>query len=740
MWTKEKAIPVSIGVGLVCILAFFLFLSPFPLIKLFSFLENGFYDLQLRKTYHSLPEESPITIIDIDDASIQEEGRWPWNRKKMAELTKQLSQLGASVIAFDILFPEPEQNPAEQILSLMKNRPDADLKQTLVHLEEIKGQFDYDRLFAESLSKEEAILGFALKKTSEKSEGNLPPPFSTVSPEIASRLLIPSMPGYLGNVEILQKAAKGAGFINASPDFDGIIRSSPLILRREGEIFPCLALEAVRVFLKATEMKLLTVPSRDSLAIEGVQIENLKIPTDAWGRILIPFRGPPYSFPYLSATAVLKGQVPPDKVKGRLVFIGSSALSTGDLVTTAISPTFAGVEIHATIASGILDHYLPYKPSWAKGFSLSLVLLLGLFYAICLPYGGIIGSTLAYIPLPFFLVGLNRWIWMQYGVVLSMTAPILVVTALYILNLLCGYLFEVRKRQQMRSIFDQYIPPERIDLLMSQSQKNLGLEGESKELTVLFADIRNFTALAETLSASDLKDLLNFYFTPMTQVIFHHKGTIDKYVGDLIMAFWGAPLDDPNHALNGVKAALDMQAMLGEINQILQKEGKDPLRLGIGLNTGIMSVGDMGSKFRRAYTVLGDAVNLGARLESSTKYYQVDIIVSETTYQPTKSAFIYRKLDRVLVKGRQKAVEIYQPLDYLEENTSAKWKFLEKHEQALEAYFQKRWDEAKSLFQKLQEIDPSSQKLYEVYLSRIEQLRNSSLPADWDGVFRLESK
>lgn len=292
----------------------------------------------------------------------------------------------------------------------------------------------------------------------------------------------------------------------------------------------------------------------------------------------------------------------------------------------------------------------------------------------------------------------------------------------------------------MRMIFDQYIPPERIDLLMSQQKGQWGLDGESKELSVLFADIRDFTSLAEKLPASELKDLLNFYFTPMTQVIFNHKGTIDKYVGDLIMAFWGAPLEDPNHAYNAVSAALGMQSVLSDMNEILRKEGKKTLQIGIGINTGTMSVGDMGSRFRRAYTVLGDAVNLGARLESSTKYYRIGLIVGEGTYAQTKDAFIYRKLDRVRVKGKQTAVLIYEPLDFMEEGKKERWRFLELHEKAMEAYFLQKWEEARSLFAQLKVQDPTSQEFYTLYLNRIDQLKTLPLPADWDGVYQMETK
>lgn len=730
---KIKLIPILIGVAFVFVFAFFLYTSSHPRGSLIAFLEEGAYDFQIKHLYRPVSKDVPITIVDIDDQSLLEEGRWPWPRKKLAALVSKLYGLGATVVAFDIAFPEKENNLAEEVAKELHLSGPAESE-----IMQKKELFDFDGMFAKSLKEGNSILGFVFKKNGASS-GILPPPLLTLNPETAQSIFITEMNTYLGNIPLFQEASKGGAFINASPDSDGVSRYSPLVLRYGNDIFPSLALEAVKQYLLYNNPQLILRNYGDSIVMEGIRLGNLSIPTDPYGRILIPFRGPPYSIPYISASDVMKGAAERKSIAGKLVFIGTSATGMGDLLATAIAPVYAGVEIHADVASGILDEYLPSKPAWGKGVSILLVLILGLGFAILLPYMGPIESTL----LTFSVCGGLYFglvvMWIKQQLVLSAVFPMITLGILYLFNLVWGYLFEKKKKRAILSIFGEYVPSEFVNQILKKGGR-FSLEGETKELTVLFADIRNFTSISETMNANQLKELLNEYLTPMTRIIFEHKGTIDKYVGDMIMAFWGAPIEDPQNAFDAVVSALDMQKNLKELNQVFQKDHKAEIQIGIGINTGLMNVGDMGSKFRRAYTVIGDAVNLASRLEGISKYYHAGIVVGEETFKQTEKQIAYRKLDKVRVKGKGKAINIYEPLCILGQCDSDTLKYNSLHNQAIDNYFQQKWDESEKIFQELLKIDPPHKNLYEIYLERIDHFRKSPPGIDWDCVFVFDTK
>lgn len=716
---KGKLTPLILGLFLVFLFTFLLYWNP-PLIQKTSlFLDNAFYDLKLRYFYKPLDKKTPIAIIDIDDKSLAVEGRWPWSRKKLADLVSKLYELNATVVAIDILFAEPEKNLVNEVMEKL-NTPSPELR----NLEPL---FNYDQIFANALEKGEAVLAFTLHRSGD-SRGLLPPPILSLSNEEAEQLEIPNLPSSLSNIALLQQAAKGGGAINATPDPDGVIRSSPLLLRHGNGIYPSLALQAAMLYFLEDKPHLITKKYQNHLVLEGVQLDDAPIPLDPFGRILVPFRGPPYSFPYISATDLLQGRVSSEEISNKLLFIGSSATGMGDLFPTAIAPIFTGVEIHASIAAGILDHYFPYKPAWRKGVSLTLLFFLGILCAFCFPILGAIANTFLFFLLSGGLLAWDLWIWKQQAIDFSVVAPIFSLFILYLFNEIYGYSFETRKKKEIKAIFGQYISPDYLDTML-KAGKEFDLMGENKELSVLFSDIRGFTSLSEKLSAPEIKAFLNEYFTPMTQIIFDCKGTIDKYVGDMIMAFWGAPLNDPEHARHAIDAALAMQRKL--------QESKLEIKIGIGINTGMMNVGDMGSKFRRAYTVLGDTVNLASRLENLTKIYHVGIILGEETKKSTETIFLFKLLDKVQAKGKEKATEIYEPLCKREEASEKLLAEVTLHTQALQAYWQQEWDRASSLFQQLA---PSNPPLYGIYQERIKAFRASPPPSSWNGVHILGEK
>lgn len=730
----NKRIPIILGLCLI-LLSIWLEISPSQFIHtLHSRLDQLGYDLQLRTrvlTKH-LKIDTPIVIVDIDNQSLAAEGRWPWPRSKLAKLTDKLQTHGASVIAFDILFSEPEKNIVDTLQSTLKQK--GTLTNSLMQtLDSLKPDFDTDEMFSKAISKNHVVLAIGLLPNSQ-TENALPKPISVLHENELNQLDIPQTDGFISNIPILQNASIGNGFINIIPDIDGVIRHAPLLMSYKNNLYPSLALQAVLSYL-GTSIQLVTPKYDKNIKLEGVQIGSRTIPTDETGQVYIPFIGKSYTFPYYSATDVLNDNIPNEALLGKLVFIGTSAAGLGDLQATAIQSPFPGVEIQATIANGILKNNFSFQPAWVLGAKIVITIIFGLIAAIFFPYLGPRTLTAIIILFPPTVLFLNNWFWERTGLVLSFIQPVLMVLLIALLNLVYGYLFETRRRERIKEMFGQYVPEKFIDEMLKTSS-DYGLHGEDRNMSVLFADIRDFTTISENLTAAQLVDMLNAYFTPMTEIIFHHRGTIDKYVGDLIMAFWGAPLKDRHHARHAIESALEMQKQLRALNQAATN--KQEIRIGIGINTGIMSVGNMGSRYRRNYTVLGDAVNLASRIESLTKFYGVDTIISSTTHEH-QSKFVFRTLDRVKVKGKNAATDLYEVICYQSELTPALKKELNYYHEALNDYFAQQWQIAYDKMNELSKEHPET-KIYQIYLERIHTYMQNPLPADWDGVYAHVSK
>jgi len=731
-----KRIPILVGFIFI-ILAVWLQLTSVDSVRLLiTRLDNLAYDMQLRAkilTHHSSPT-SPIAIVDIDDKSLKAEGRWPWPRSKLATLINRLQEEGVVVIAMDMMFSEKEIDITETIrLELEKrklNTPEFNSILNIMHPD-----FDNDTKFSLSTNQKDIVLGMTFLPRKE-TNGLLPESTMTLQTEAEKLLDFRIAEGYISNIPIIQQAAKNAGFINVYADPDGIIRRVPILMRYQNNLYSSLAFEAVQLFL-LSKPTLITAPYKNIMKLESVKLADHIIPTDEQGQVLIPFRGRSFSFSYLSATDVLNKKIVPNALAGKIVFLGTSAAGLGDIQATAVQGAFPGVEIQATIADGILENNFSYKPAWVNGAEVFLTVLLGLILATLFPYLGPRILSILIIFIPLLLVITNNWLWEKTGFIVSILIPILLTISLAIINMVYGYLFETRKRERLKGMFGQYVPAKHIDEMLKDTS-GFALHGEDRDMTVLFADIRNFTTISEPMSATELKDMLNQFFTPMTEIIFKHRGTIDKYIGDLIMAFWGAPLKDKNHASHAIAAALDMQIAVDKLKIDFAKKGLPEIEIGIGLNSGEMSVGDMGSEFRKNYTVLGDAVNLGSRVEGLTKFYGVKIMVTEAT-QLGQTKFIFRQLDRVRVKGKKKGVSIYEVICRKIEANENLLSEIALSNQALEAYFHQEWDEAERLFSSLHSLHPEV-KLYHLYLDRISQFKNTPPPADWDGVYAHASK
>ena len=697
------------------------------------------YDLRFTQTLPEPAQGHPdVVVIDIDEASLAQEGHWPWPRGKLAALIDRLVEAGAVVIGFDVVFAEAEANPAARVLEEVAPLVGDRAGELDALLGPLVDAVDGDRRFAESIAAAreagiDVVLGYALTHDTNRA-GQLGPPLELVddpSPPAA----MPAMRGYTANLPVLQEAAQRAGFFVSTPDGDGVNRRYPLLLGHAGRIYPSLALAAARRYLFVEEIALHTTPIAGVDTLEAVLLDGVPLPTDAGGHVVIPYRGPPRTFTYVPATDVLQGEAGA-RLEGKVALIGTSAVGLVDIRSTPISSVYPGVEIHASVLAGILESRFPYKPPWADGVDIVLTLALGVLLALVLPFATPLYYVLASGAAAAGAVWVNVWLWVDQAFVTSVVGPLLAIVIVTSFNLVYGFFTETLAKLQLKSMFGQYVPPELVDE-MSRNPKGISDSGERRVMTVLFCDIRGFTTISEQLTASELKDLLNRFFTPMTEIIFEHRGTIDKYVGDMIMAFWGAPLEDPDHAPHAIETALRMLERTGTLRQELVQLGYPEVNIGIGLNTGPMNVGNMGSQFRRAYTVLGDSVNLASRLEGLTKFYGVQLIVGEET-RADQDGYLFRQLDRVRVKGKHEPTRIFTPVCRAAEATEAIRAELADYEAARRAYIEQRWEAAEAGFRALHEAH--ALPVYGIYLERISHLREVPPGGDWDGTFVHTSK
>jgi adenylate cyclase len=558
----------------------------------------------------------------------------------------------------------------------------------------------------------------------------------------SERLPISKAVGYGGNLEILQTSAQSGGFFdNPFVDADGVFRRVPLVQSYQDYLFASLALATTRAHLQADgiELEVVTEGTRggkEYYALESINLGNYRIPVDANGAVYVPYRGRQGSFPYVSMHRVLSRTANPLMLKDKIVLIGTSAPGLLDLRSTPVQNIYPGVEVHANIVSGILDNRIKHKPAWTVGYEVVLLVVIAVGMTLLLPLvspllaatgtAGITGLVLA----GTFLAWNNN-------LILPLASPLLLILLMFMLHMSYGFFIESRGKRQLANLFGHYIPPELVDE-MSESPEQYSLEGENREMTVLFSDVRGFTSISEGMDPKQLTQLMNALLTPMTRVIHKNRGTIDKYMGDAIMSFWGAPIANSEHARHALYAAMEMMDELKVMQADFKQRGWPEVNIGIGLNTGDMSVGNMGSEFRMAYTVLGDAVNLGSRLEGLTKEYGVNIIVSETT-RAAIPEFVFRELDLVRVKGKNEPVAIFEPIGHKNDVEKSVTEELSAYRKALANFRAQSWDKAEVDFFNLNRSYPD-RYLYQVYLDRISVYRKEPPGENWDGVFTHTSK
>ena len=708
----------------------------FP-IKFIDAIDRLIYDARLQLTMPGTVDQR-LVIVDIDEKSLAEVGRWPWRRDRMAQLVDQLFD-GYQVrqVGFDIVMAEADDSSGLRSLDALAKtelQTNAAYQQALQRL---RPQLDYDNLFATSLKKRPIVLGYYLSNEGS-TNGAMPAPALDAALMQGRDSAITHWRDYGGNLPLFAQAAASAGHFNPIIDADGSVRRVPLLAFYREQYYESFSLAMARTYLNGAAIapvfdgdtldKLRLVEGRKSAATIAVD-ENAA----AW----VPYRGPEKSYRYVSASDVLFKRIPTEQLKGKIIILGTSAPGLRDLRSTPVGEVYPGMEVHANLITGILDQTIKQRPSTMDGLELLVVLVVGLGMIFLFPWQlPVVVSVVVLTTLLAAIVG-DFALWQFAGWITKTAALLFMIAALYVWNMAYGYFTEARAKLQITQRFGQYVPPELVSKMLLDPSR-YSMESRRADLTVLFSDVRSFTSISEGLEPEELAELMNAYLTAMTEVIRKHGGTLDKYIGDAIVAFWGAPIDDADHARHAVQAALDMQTALTQLNQTFSARGWPPLQVGIGINTGAMTVGDMGSRIRLAYTVMGDAVNLGARLEAKTKDYGVEIMVGEVTRERTPG-IAYRELDCVQVKGKEQAVSVYQPLGIEAELPAAQATSLATWHNVLQHYRAQNWTQAEATLQTLIATEPDS-LLYRLYLQRIAAFRLSPPTAGWHGVTRFETK
>ncbi|MEE2982829.1 MAG: adenylate/guanylate cyclase domain-containing protein [Pseudomonadota bacterium] len=707
-------------------------------------MENLAYDSHLQLTMPNTLDDS-IVIVDIDEGSLTAEGRWPWPRDKLARLVENLfEEYEVTLVGLDIVFAEADESSGLNVLEDLAADELLGNQEFVSQLQIIRPRLDYDGIFAQAIQKYDVILGYYFNIGSSDFDtprtGLLPEPVFEKSVFQGKNVMFLTATGYGGNIQALSSSALGAGHFTQQPDRDGVVRRVPMLVRFEDQYYASLSLEVVRHVMDEEMLPGFEKPLFDTRGypgLESLKVGSASIPVDRHVKTLVPFRGGKGSFPYVPATQVLHAVADKKILKDRIVLLGTSAPGLFDLRATPMEEAYPGVEVHANLIAGILGGTVMEFPEYTLGAEVIMLVVVGAGMILAGTLLSPLFTTLYTGAGIILYVGFNHLVWANGAVVLPVASGILMVLTMFLLHMSYGYFVETRGKRQITGLFGQYIPPELVDE-MAKAPTDYSHAAESRELTVLFSDVRSFTTMSEGLSPTDLSDLMNQFLTPMTGVIHDARGTIDKYMGDAIMAFWGAPLPDPDHPRHALEAGIAMLESLGDINKAFRERGWPDVRIGVGVNTGMMSVGDMGSEFRMAYTVLGDAVNLGSRLEGLTKEYGVSMIVGETT-KAAVPEYAFRELDRVRVKGKAKPVAIFEPLCRKEEIDKEQKKELKLYAETIKMYRAQQWDMAELNFVNLQQASRSPD-LYKAYVERIKKFRQEPPPGDWDGVFDHKTK
>jgi adenylate cyclase len=743
--------PFSITIYLTLLIVFvFILIEP----SFLEIVELKTLDLRFKSRGTMKPHDA-VVIAVIDEKSLNEEGRWPWPRSKIARLIDYLSNDGAKVIGFDIGFLEPDENTNLKLIDQFEQKVDSlHLKDSKIKefITESKLKADNDLILANTIRRSQAkiVLGhfFYMSKaalnyqiTQKEIEKQLQRIKNSKYPlrmyDQQDMVIDPFINAYIpeANIDILSEAADSSGYFNMVPDKDGFVRWMPLVFKCGRDIYAPLSIQSVWHYLDQPQLMVKVA----NYGIQGIRMGERFIPTAEDGKMLINYLGPEKTFPHYSLSDIIQGNIQKGTFNDKIVMVGATAIAIYDIRSTPLSSSgeYPGVEIHATVINNIITNNFLKKPKWTTIFDALAILIIGLFTGVVVRRVGALKGILFSSALFILYILLSYWLFMYWGIWVTIIYPLLVLVLVYTSLTVYRYLTEEKERKKIKGAFTYYVSSSVVNEMLKHPEK-LKLGGDRRELSVLFSDIRGFTTIAEGLTPEELVHLLNEYLTVMTDIVFKYDGTLDKYMGDAIMAIFGAPLDLPDHPIKACHSALEMIEELKNLNQKWIAEGKHPMDIGIGINTGPMMVGNMGSAQRFDFTAMGDSVNLGSRLEGVNKSYKTNIIISEFTFEKVKNEFTCMELDAVRVKGKKRPVKIYSLVGY-KDLPGIQEEVIKQFNQGVMFYKRRKWDKAIHIFENITAMDPN---LYaaQVYIDRCFDLKKNPPPADWDGVYTMTTK
>ena len=670
-----------------------------------------------------LPHNQNVVIVDIDETSIKSLGQWPWSRDKLAKILENLTLANVGIVGLDIVFAEEDRTSPHKILQ--------DLK---IYKKDVP---NYDLEFANIVENSPVILGYQFDLVKKDNVNAKVPQIPAIfiekdKPQDKSYLI--EAYNTILNIPQIQDKAYSSGFFNNIPDDTGIIRSVPLIISYDDTIYPSLALEVIRVINDTQKV----VVQYDENGISNIVLDDISIPTDRYGRMLINFRGPERSFKYISAIDIYNNNFDKSEIDGKIVLIGTSAAGLFDLRATPFDSIFPGVEVHANIIDNILMQDFIYKASWLDGANILIIFVLSIIVVMLTTYTTFWANPIIFLSFSISYLFLVYNLLFDYGIVLNILFPIATVLIASIMTTLFDYFYNIKKEEAIKAKFASKVSKNVMDDILKNIDKN-EFSAKSKEVTIFFSDIRGFTNISEKLDAKELISFLNRYMQPMSEIIIKYQGTIDKFIGDAIMAYWNAPIDIKNHCDLALKASLEQLEVLEKLNVELQKENLPKIDIGIGLNTGTVIVGEMGSSLRSDYTVIGDTINLGSRVESLCKYYDSKLNISNFTKDKLQEKYIFRFLDLVKVKGKNEPVEIWQVLGKGEAKESLKEE-LDLYHKAIEFYKNSDFINALEIFESLENNENKTNKnIYKIYITRCKEFIKTP-PKNFDGVYEHTTK
>jgi len=583
-----------------------------------------------------------IVIVDIDEKSLRELGQWPWSRDKVAQMLQNLTDAGVGIIGLDVVFAEHDSSSPKRVLDKLGAKG-------------IEAP-DFDEELAKTFSNSPTISGYIFN-FQEETEAKAPN-ISTIIVEknYKDKDYLPVAKGVITNISVLQENSYSSGFFNTIPDDDGIVRSVPLIVKYDGSIYPSLSLEILRLVYGAKKI----VINYEDIGISSISLDSLEIPTDRFGRLSLNYYGKSRLFRYMSAVDIHNNSFNKEEVEGRIVLVGTSASGLLDLRATPFESTYAGVEVHTTAMENIINQSYISHPSWVEAVDILIILVLLLLIVFLFVFLGALKTAIMSIVTIGTFIYVAYYFFVQDGIVLNVIYPVIASTILYMILTSLHYLFESKQKELIKNKFAKKVSKAVAESLIKQGNKDI-LEAKEKEITIFFSDIRGFTTISENFAdPKKLIDFLNLYMTPMTEIITNNQGTVDKFIGDAIMAYWNAPLDVQNHADMALQSAIEQIKELEKLNVKLKKQNLPRIDIGIGINTGLAVVGEMGSQGRSDYTIIGDSVNLGSRTEGLCKTYKAQILITEFTKNALVKEYNIEFIDDVKVKGKEESVKIYK--------------------------------------------------------------------------------